>query len=870
MHDRIYSRPLIALLVSLMIGIGLGSWIPGFGLAIGLLTIIFCGLGLICIYPGRPSRYIPILVFVLLGYLSIQPWLSPRVPAHHIKHFTGAQRWEILGQIANPPSPHKHRTRFDLQVASLGADHQTHAVTGILRITAAGDFPTLQTGAKIQFKSRLRAITNFKNPGGFDYKRYMAFKGIYATAYVRAERIRIVEQPPLPVVRQAINRIRHNFSDRVLKSGSPEVQSVLNALIIGDRSGIDETTRQDFNRAGVAHLLAISGLHIGIVATVVFGLANWLMGWIKPLLWSAWTRKAAALIALPPVIAYGVVAGLSPSTQRAVLMVSIFLLTFLMAKEQDSLNTLALAALAILIVDPPSLFSISFQLSFVTVFIIIYGFISIRKAGLLQKVQVNRSWPQRLTGRLATFFLVSLFAIGGSMPLVANYFNQISVVGLAANFLAVPLIGFITVPLGLAGLFLSPLSTTLATWCLNAGAVVLAVALDIVRFFAQLPFAAFKTVTPSVLEIVCYYTLGWALLEFIRNRRDGTSGSRVTAATFVNSDNPSSDEMPHRNYLNLNKIFNKKVWARRRPPGVLKLTHIVVVLTLLILAADVCYWMYQRFWHSDLRITAIDVGDGSAALLEIPGGTTVMIDGGGFSDNASFDVGARIIAPFLWQNKIKTIDLLILSHPNSDHLNGLIYLADHFNVTALWANGEARQTLGYQKLMEVCSRRGIFLPAYTHLAREHRFGDVQLDILYPPLDFMDLKESEKWRNSNNNSLVLKASYGAASFLFPGDIMAAAEQELADSADSRLASTVLIAPHHGSRSSSSQAFIEEVNPEVVVVSCGRNSRFKFPHPEVLQRYADLGAGIYRTDQNGAVRLSTDGQRVQIRSFSTGSE
>ena len=340
MHDRVYSRPLIALLVSLMIGIGLGSWIPGFGLGIGLLTIIFCGLGLICIYSGRPSRYIPILVFVLLGYLSIQPWLSPRVPAHHIKHFTGAQRWEILGQIVNPPSPHKHRTRFDLQVASLGADHQTHAVTGILRVTAAGDFPALQAGAKIQIKSRLRAITNFKNPGGFDYKRYMAFKGIYATAYVRAERIRIVKQPPLPAVRQAINRIRHNFSDRVLKSGSPEVQSVLNALIIGDRSGIVETTRQDFNRAGVAHLLAISGLHIGIVATVVFGLANWLMGWIKPLLWSAWTRKAAALIALPLVIAYGVVAGLSPSTQRAVLMVSIFLLTFLMAKEQDSLKTI--------------------------------------------------------------------------------------------------------------------------------------------------------------------------------------------------------------------------------------------------------------------------------------------------------------------------------------------------------------------------------------------------------------------------------------------------------------------------------------------------------------------------------------------------
>jgi len=299
--------------------------------------------------------------------------------------------------------------------------------------------------------------------------------------------------------------------------------------------------------------------------------------------------------------------------------------------------------------------------------------------------------------------------------------------------------------------------------------------------------------------------------------------------------------------------------------GALKLTQIVAVMTLLILTADVCYWLYQRFWHSDLRVTVVDVGDGSAVLLEIPGGTTVMIDGGGFSDNATFDVGARIIAPFLWQKKIKTIDLLILSHPNSDHLNGLIYLADQFNVTALWTNDEQRHTLGYKKLMEVCTRRGIFLPAYTHLAREHLLSGVQLEILYPPLDFLDLRKSDKWRNSNNNSLVLKVSYDATSFLFPGDIMAAAEMELAGSAAGRLASTVLIAPHHGSRSSSSQGFIEKVDPEVVVVSSSRNGRFKFPHPEVLQRYSDLGAGIYRTDLNGAVRLSTNGQRIRIKSF-----
>ena len=289
-----------------------------------------------------------------------------------------------------------------------------------------------------------------------------------------------------------------------------------------------------------------------------------------------------------------------------------------------------------------------------------------------------------------------------------------------------------------------------------------------------------------------------------------------------------------------------------------------------ILVVDGCYWLYQRFWHSDLRVTVIDVGNGSAALLEIPGGTTIMVDGGGFSDNASFDVGARIIAPFLWQKKIKTLDLLILSHPNSDHLNGLIYLADNFNVTSLWANDERRHTLGYKELIETCSRRQIFLPDYTRLAREHQFNGVQIEILYPPRNFMDLKNSDRWRNSNNNSVVLRVSYGGISFLFPGDIETAAEKELADLANGRLASTVLVAPHHGSRSSSSQKFLEEVNPQMVVVSCGRSSHFKFPYPEVLQRYSALGAAVYRTDHNGAVNFSTDGRRLRIQSFVAGAD
>jgi competence protein ComEC len=842
-------------------GILLGSRLAGFATVFGVLAVVGVGCSLVCLYRHKATFCLPLLLFVSLGYLSIQPWLSPRIQNNHIQKYAGTHRWDILGQIDTQPRPIGNRTRFNMRVASLASDHQDHAVSGLLRVTVVGGLPDINVGDKIRFKARMRSIRNFKNPGGFDYRRYMAFRGILVTAYVRGDKISVAEYSPPSMVFQTIHRVRNTFAGLVENSVSPEVQGVLKALIIGDRTQISDTARQHFNRAGVAHLLAISGLHIGIVATVAFTFFNWLMGWFKPLLWRAWTRKSAALLSLMPVVAYGVVAGFSPSTQRAVLMVTVFLLTICLTKEQDSLNTLALAALVILIVDPPSLFSISFQLSFVTVFAIIYGFKSIQNVSFLQMARKKSRWQMRLALRLVTFFLVSLFAICGSLPLVAFYFNQISLVGLAANFLVVPLVGFITLPLGLLSFFVSPLSATLAVWGLKAGAVSMAGALDIIRFFSDLPFAAITAITPGLLEIICYYTLGWALLNMRHSPAVDGPRPRAATAPLSNGNGRSLNGLVSDNTLNLR--INSGAYFRKLPA-------MLVVVTLLVLGADSCYWLFQRFWHPDLRVTVIDVGDGSAALLEIPGGYTIMIDGGGFSDNSSFDVGARIIAPLLWRKKIKTVDLLVLSHPNSDHLNGLIYLADRFNVKTLWTNDEPHPTMGYRQLMEICARRGIFMPAYARMEREHLISGVQLDLLYPPQDFMDQKKSDKWRSTNNNSMVVKVSYGEASFLFTGDIMAPAERELVDLAGDRLASRVLIAPHHGSRSSSSQHLLQAVDPEVIIISCSRNGRFHFPHPEILERYKDLGASLFRTDLNGAVRLSTDGQRIRIDSVNPNPE
>jgi len=858
MTAPIYFCPAIPLLIALIGGIFLGSEFAGFEIGVGVVVIVSAAGLLRHIYRRQSGGVFAILLFVALGCLSIGPWAHPRFPANHIIHYAGSDRWDITGKVDSLPQYVNNRIRLVLRVSSLGDGHQTRAATGKLRVTVAGELPPIAVGDELRLKSSMRLITNFKNPGGFDYRRFMAFKGIWTTAYVGGDRLDVINRHDASDYLKFIHNARNTFSNLIDRAGDEETRAVLKALIIGDRTQISAELRQAFNRAGVGHLLAISGLHIGIVATVAFVFFQALMVRIKPLLWHAWTRKTAALLSLLPVFIYGMLAGFSPSTQRAVIMTAVFLLTFLLESEQDPLNTLCLAALLILVADPPALFSISFQLSFTAVFAIIYGWSRMQKWRTPPGRPLPESRLWRLKGRLVSFFLVSFFAICGSLPLVAYYFNQVSLVGLAANFIVVPLVGFVTIPLGLLALFVLPLSIALASGCIKAALFILSYVLDIVNFFADLPFAALKMVTPSLLEIVCFYVLGWALLNQRRFEPAGEA-TAPSAAAAVERDLPVKRDYPARvGPTGLRRFF--PLHTGMRPGELAKLALVLVALTL---ALDSCYWLYQRFWHPDLRVTVIDVGQGSASLLELPGGYTILVDGGGFGDNSTFNVGEKVIAPFLWRKKIRTVDTLILSHPNSDHLNGLIYIARNFNVRNVWTNNESRNTLGYASLMQVIARLNIDLPVFESMARRYRIGGVELNLLYPPPNFLKLRNTQKWRSTNNNSLVVKASLKSISFLFPGDIMAAAEQELVQLAGHELASTILVAPHHGSKTSSSNIFLKAVNPAVIIISAGLNNRFKLPHLATLKRYDNQGCAIWRTDVNGAIRLSTDGRHLKIK-------
>jgi competence protein ComEC len=831
-----YSRPVIPLLLSMISGIVFGAWFPGHGTWM-IIVVSVCAASIVFfIRKKRTPKLFPIVLLVALGYLSIQPWVFPAFPSNHVIHFMDTHTWKITGVIVTSDAKHLNRQKCILRTEFLEDKGEPFPVKGRIRLTVSGDAPNLSTGDRIVFWGRIRSIRNFNNPGGFDYQRYMAFKKVWGSAYVPAHKLTLIEKNVGKGVSAIISGARHRMSNLIDQIGDKEQQGVLKALIVGDRNAISPELRTSFNRVGAGHLLAISGLHIGIVATVSFLFFRWMLSHIRFFLLNAWTKKGAVVLYIITVLVYGLLSGMSPSTQRAVIMVTVFLMAFLFEREHDLINTLAMAAMIILIVHPPSVFSISFQFSFAAVLAIIYG---LSRLPPLWPSGQNRTRKQKWSKaaiKLYYFFMTSFFAILGTLPLVMRYFNQVSLVGLPANVIFIPLIGFVVVPLGIMSVFIYPLTVSGALVCLKAGSAVLEYVITIINLISGWTFAAIKTVTPNCLEIFCFYVLFWVLLNL--------KSVQIRTALTLSKDHSSK---------NKNSIQKPVV--------------IVGLLTVLMFSADVGYWLYQRCWRDDLRVTMIDVGHGNASLLELPYGYNMLIDGGGFSENRVFDVGASIVAPFLWQKKIRTIDSIVLSHPNSDHLNGLIYIAENFNVKNVWTNHETTNTYGYQMFMETIKRNNIQMPSYNKITGVHDIGGVQIEVLYPPVNFIEKKEIETWRNVNNDSLVLKISFGATSFLFPGDIKAQAEYELVSTAGNKLKSTILLAPHHGSKTSSSEKFLEKVGPEMVIISSGWKYKFGFPHPSVLKRYQKKSCRILGTALNGAISISTDGQALTIRPYIT---
>ncbi|MFW6297680.1 MAG: DNA internalization-related competence protein ComEC/Rec2 [Desulfosalsimonas sp.] len=811
-----YSLPVPVLLFAYTAGVIPGRLIPLSKPAMTIIWLILAASGMRILYlllKNRPAFLSPLVVFFTLGFVAISFWQPGAFPPDKAAVLLEAGKVKIHGTLAAPAEKDHRRTICILENLKISDDpgDKVVSVQGRLRVSLYGGGPKLLPGDRISFQANIREFKNFNNPGGFDYRQYMADQNIWGNVYANfndLKKLKLDQNPPkISKARHAVHRFRNRLDSAIEKSGSRKSAAVLSALVVGKRSRIDPELREAFNRAGASHLLAISGLHVGIVAACSFLIFRLIFSLSVSLLLRGWAVRAAAVLAILPVAAYVAISGMSPSTQRAGIMITIFLFAFILEKPYHPANTLASAALFILAVYPPGLFSISFQLSFAAVSAIFFGLYLFSDTFVFSpNFRTQKAMP-RFFNRVSGFFMISVFAVIGTMPLVMHYFNQAAITGVISNLILIPLIGFGVVPAGLISALAFAFSETIGTWCFTAANHMLAPALHLIYALADFGLGSFKTVTPTILELICLYLLMICTGLAVKTRL---------------------------------KQYRKPI-------------IVLLCLVLLATAADAGYWIHRRFFHKDLRITVIDVGHGFCSLVEFPEGKTMLIDGGGFPDNTVFDVGRLIVAPYLRKNKIGRIDTVALSHPDADHLNGLLYILEHFHIGEVVTGPSKPETESWKRFLNIIKQKQIPHPDFDNAENSRKINGAKVEILYPLTGIE--KPCSRCPGTNNCCLVIKLQYGGKSILLPGDIEKCAESEIVARADSRASSDILIAPHHGSKTSSSVSFLETVNPETVIIPTG-HSGFRAPAKEVLNRYEQIACSILRTDQNGAVIISIE--------------
>jgi competence protein ComEC len=522
-------RPLIPLLFFLIAGITAGSLIHMPALPVMIFLLIFV---LVLLAAAVRMWKIPIMVCIaaslfLLGILNINLYLYPHSTPMNICNYAGSkEKCAIEGIICKDPQVSPYRTALTLETIRIIKDGATIPVEGKILLSVRGGNRLYKYGDLIRVKTRPKRPHNFKNPSGFDYERYLKYRGIRVCGFVdNPSSIVIIRENQGNMLKMKLEKFRSVLRKLIEEKASFPEARIIQALILGERKEIPGDIRESFNRAGVSHILAISGFHIGMVAFFSILIVRYIMKSSEYLLLRFNIYKVSAVFSLVPVITYAFIAGFGISTVRATIMILAFLTAILCGRERDLFNILALAALVILTISPPSLFDISFQLSFTAVASIL--FIAPRLSSLIPKGKPDGE----ILRNIILFIIVSLSATLGTVPLIAFYFNRISTVVLLSNIIIVPIMGFIVLPLGMATIITAPISTALAGLLIKISSFFVGISISIIDSIAALPMSSFFVTTPTLPEIAAYYLLLITSVKLIeiwgKGRRLKAEGSKL-------------------------------------------------------------------------------------------------------------------------------------------------------------------------------------------------------------------------------------------------------------------------------------------------------------------------------------------------------
>jgi len=719
------------------------SWLP-----LLLPVLLFVG------YQCR-SLSVKILLAAILGsvwLITFVQWFAPQVLPAELE----GQAINVTGIIKSIPENRRKRSRFDFQILNVDGS----AWKADVRLNWYSPESSLSAGQVWRMAIKLKRPHGFSNPGGFDYEGWLFERGIAATGYVRhAHQAVLLEQ------RATLNYLRQLLSERLLLLlQSEDVSGLLVALVTGDRQYLSASHWQALQRTGTTHLMAISGLHIGLIFALFYWIGKQIWCCLPQLCLYRPAQDVAMVSGLLAAIVYAALAGFSIPTQRALIMLAVIVLSLLLRRAVAPLSVLLVALLAVLLIDPLSILNVGFWLSYAAVTIIYFALTDRIGEGVSGKIR-----------RLA--WLQIALAIG-LMPLTLIFFHQFSLVAPLVNMFAVPWVGMLIVPMLVLLVVIQFVFHGLADYVADAVEFLMMLLWGFIQMLAETEYAVMRLSAPTSYNLITALP-GLIILYRFRGRSFAIAG-----------------------------LLFFTPWSA---------------------------FIENSLGRGELQVDFLDVGQGLAVVARTHG--HVLLYDTGFRAGNHFDIGRRVILPYLWREGITHIDRVILSHDDKDHTGGYQAVADEIMVHSLTVmpNSEFKDQHAHSQVCQAGQR--------------WRWDGVDFDILYPTARV----RNNQGLSSNNRSCVVRIRHKEKTIMLTGDIEARAEQEMVAVYGKRLKSHIISAPHHGSATSSTQSWLHNVLPEYVVYSMDYRNRFGFPREDVIQRYRKLSTRQLRNDKSGMVRF-----------------
>jgi len=728
-----------------------------------------------------------LLFFILIGMLNTFYHLHPHGP-HHIVHFSGKQGLLFGTVYQSEMKQNNAYQEIQLNTYLFQSQNKQYQTSGGVLLKIYGDMPLFRFGDIIKAQVLLQEPGLPGNFGEFNFRNYLARQNIFLTDSIEIELTEIVGHSERVTFFTFLRGVKDRITQKINQIYPSPDRGLIKAIITGNRTEIPREWNHLFQDAGVMHILAISGLHVGIIAMALFFVLN-----LVPVKWMKKGFRTFIIILI--LSGYAAMTGFRPSVSRAALMFAIVLLARCFNRPYHLYNSLYLAALLLLIWQPLYLFDAGFLLSFVVTFFIIF---------LAPILEGKLTFLPCILGKPLS---ISLSAWLGMAPLSAYFFYKISLIAILSNIIIVPLIGVILI-LAIISIFLSFLFLPLAELLAFFNQNLIALLLLIGQKLSSLPFAYHYIAQPEIYLIILYY---------------------LVILTFFYA--------LHR-WSKYNLLEKKRrFWT---------ITASVFLLLFIPVASS----------SSLLAVHFINVGQGDCILIQTPQKKHILIDGGGTPFN-DFDVGENTVVPYLRREGINRIDLMFLTHPDLDHLEGLLPVLQEMRVRMVIDSGLGYEHETYLDFLSIIKEDRDITYYQARSGDIIRISpDLEILILNPVINSTYGYEND----FNNNSIVLKLRYKNTDFLFTGDIEEAAEIDLLSRNES-LESDILKVAHHGSGGSTSELFLEKVQPKVAVISVGSNY-FGHPHPKVIKKLEKGCPKVFRTDLNGTVIIKSDGKQYYI--------